>query len=101
LTATGGDGRHYTWSVAAGSLPPGLSIRTDVPDCLYVSAIDIATPGVLPNATQFGAYSATVTATGGSGIYTFRIDSLPPGLVSDTSGSISGLVTAEPGKWGL
>jgi uncharacterized repeat protein (TIGR03803 family)/probable HAF family extracellular repeat protein len=222
LTATGGDGLYYAWSVAAGSLPSGLSIRTDVPEwfpanaragligvattpgtydftlsvtsagqtfeghctlrisallvsenyqlpdafagesysytfsatgnanpvvwtstfglppgmtldsagvlsgtpatlgyyfvnfsasdgvatvyrgvSLYVSAIDITTSGVLPNATQFGAYSASVTATGGSGVYTFRIDSLPPGLVSDTSGSISGAVTAEPGKWGL
>jgi hypothetical protein len=30
LTATGGNGT-YTWSLVGGSLPPGISIRTDVP----------------------------------------------------------------------
>ena len=29
LTATGGDGVNYTWEVISGSLPPGISLRSD------------------------------------------------------------------------
>ena len=29
LTATGGDGVNYTWSIVGGALPPGVSLRTD------------------------------------------------------------------------
>lgn len=68
---------------------------------LPVSAINITTPGVLPNATQFAEYSATLTATGGSAGSIFRGDFLPTGLVLDSSGSISGVVAAGPGKWGF
>ena len=37
MTATGGDGT-YEWSVIAGSLPPGLSLRTDKPSFFPPSA---------------------------------------------------------------
>jgi large repetitive protein len=68
---------------------------------LFVSAINITTPGVLPNATQFADYTATLTASGGAGGYVFRADFPPFGLVVDPSGSISGSVNAGPGKWGF
>src|SRR5439155_1151227 len=64
---------------------------------LFVSAIEITTPGVLPNATQFQPYTATLTATGGSGSYVFTSSSLPPGLTLDASGTISGVVTGAAG----
>lgn len=51
LQATGGSGTGYTWSLAAGSLPPGLAIRTDVPSGWSAAA------GIIGVATRPGLYS--------------------------------------------
>lgn len=54
LAAAGGSGSGYTWSLAGGSLPPGLAIRTDVPQGWQVPA---AIVGV---ATTPGSYAFTL-----------------------------------------
>jgi hypothetical protein len=65
-----------------------------------ISAVEITSPGLLPNAAQGYAYSTTISAFGGTGIYTFSITggSLPGGLVLNAStGVISGTVNAGAG----
>jgi hypothetical protein len=92
----------YTWSLAAGSLPPGLSVSTggvisgtptangtfgftvQVNDSsaqvqtkalsltINASNIDVS-PLALSDATQNVAYNATIIATGGTGPYTFTV----------------------------
>jgi hypothetical protein len=59
---------------------------------LSVNAINITTPGVLPNATLGFAYSQTLTATGGTAPYTFTGCCLGNGLTLSPSGTISGTV---------
>lgn len=73
-----------------------------------VSAIRIPTDGALPVATQGVPYDAAITATGGSGVYTFAVcpgstigrqclpglSALPTGIVLDeTTGHLSGTPT--------
>ena len=66
----------------------------------YVYAVNIATPGVLPNATQGVAYNTTITASGGTGSLTFSTYyTLPSGLSLSTAGVISGTVTSGTGRW--
>jgi len=59
LVASGGTGA-YTWTVTPGSLPPGLSIRTDVP-----SWFQNAQAGIIGLATTPGTYNFTLSVTGG------------------------------------
>ncbi|MDO8678503.1 MAG: carboxypeptidase-like regulatory domain-containing protein, partial [Acidobacteriota bacterium] len=80
---------------AAGSYNISLSLNdgTDTVfqgQSLRISAIRITTPGVLPNATQGAAYSASVAASGGTGSYTFFANGLPNGLSMNSAGGISG-----------
>ena len=58
LTATGGNGT-YTWSLADGSLPPGLSLRDDPP--FWAASETLA--GV---ATTAGIYTFTLRVTSGT-----------------------------------
>ena len=127
-----------TWTATSG-LPPGLTLSAagvlsgtptisgfytiqlrlqDSVDTVFRSVnigvynIEITTPRLLPNATQQVPYSAIVSASGGSGTYTFSTCSgvgcagassgLPTGLVIDEStGAISGTPTAGAGQWGF
>ena len=127
LTALNNAG-PVTYTVSNGTLAPGMALSvggvfsgtpttpgsynwtvqfTDGVDTEYrgfsvnVYAIDIETPGQLPNATQNGAYNTTVSASGGAGGYTFTSGGLPTGLTLSSSGTISGTVTAGPSKWGF
>ena len=125
VTATGGTG-SYTYSITSGSLPAGLSLNsstgaiTGTPtgtggSTFTVGVIDsnsdtgsqsytvyigtnslTVNPATLPNGTQTTPYSQTVTATGGTGPYTYAVTSgaLPAGLTLNTStGVISGTPT--------
>lgn len=124
ITAAGGTG-PYQFTLDTGSLPPGvtlaasgllsgtpiaagtysLSIRatdafgnvTAQPYQLRVIApvvISIAPPPVFPIGGS--PYSAPLTATGGTGPYTFSLTAgaLPPGLGLASDGLISGIPTA-------
>jgi hypothetical protein len=58
LTASGGSGA-YTWSLVSGSLPPGLSLRTDVLSSFPAGA----SAGLIGVATTAGTYSFTMQVT--------------------------------------
>ncbi|HUR20303.1 MAG TPA: putative Ig domain-containing protein, partial [Vicinamibacterales bacterium] len=62
LTATGGDGVNYAWSLNGGTLPPGLAIRTDLPNCCFPGT---ARAGLIGVATTPGTYNFTLRVTSG------------------------------------
>ncbi len=124
ITATGGTG-SYTFSLTAGALPTGLSLNassgaiTGAPSAsgtsnftvtatdgnsatgsraysITINAAIAVNPVSLPAGTVSAAYSQTVTATGGTGSYTFSVSSgtLPAGLsLNSGSGAITGTPT--------
>lgn len=121
-TATGG-AAPYTWSVAAGSLPPGLSLNagtggisgTPTTTGTYTftlrvasalgsthtqqTSITVADPvdisGTAGNGTVSVAYGFTPTRTGGWGPFSFAVvaGALPPGLSLNSS---TGALTGTP-----
>ena len=78
---------------------------------LNIFALNITTPGSLPNSTQGAFYSETLTATGGTGAFTFTAcpgntvgtncqpgtSPFPPGLLLNANGTLSGTVAANAG----
>ena len=122
VSASGGTG-PYTFAVSAGALPAGLSLNaatgvvSGTPSGSGLSSFTIraddtvgntgshaynvnigtvtltVNPASLPNGTQGMAYSQSVTASGGSGPYTYSVSvgSLPAGLSLDpNTGAITG-----------
>ena len=84
----------------------GVAVWRTINIGVYAIAVDTTTPlaggvsGELPNATQGQPYSATFTASGGSGSYTFSSNSLPSGLsLNPNSGVISGTYNNGPGRF--
>jgi len=81
LAASGGGGNGtYVWSLVpgTGSLPPGISLRTDVPSFFSANA----NAGLIGIATTPGNYSFTLRVTSGGQTvdraYTWRISGLTP-----------------------
>ncbi|HZI51512.1 MAG TPA: putative Ig domain-containing protein [Terriglobia bacterium] len=121
LAATGGTGTR-TWTIQSGSLPVGLSLSTagvisGTPTTTGTASfrvrvqaqssvgekdftlqinplLTVTTASPMPVATQNGAYSQTLTASGGEGAYAWTITngSLPNGL-SRSGATISGTPT--------
>jgi hypothetical protein len=61
------------------------------------TSLAVTSPLALPQATQSGAYETTLTASGGSGSYTWALASgstLPSGLTLSTAGAITGTVAS-------
>ena len=61
LNAAGGSG-SYSWALASGSLPPGISLRGDLPGYLTPSAPE----GLIGVATTPGTYSFELSVDSGS-----------------------------------
>ncbi len=126
LAATGGAGT-YSWSVVDGALPAGLSLNsssgaitgtpTVVGNAAFTArvtdadgntaqkavaikvnpALAISTTALAAGVQSTAYTSQTLAASGGSGVYTWAIDSgtLPAGLTLNTStGAITGTPTA-------
>jgi len=123
LSASGGRS-PYTWSIASGALPDGLSLatggsisgtpRTGGTSTFTVRVTDVGgrtgtrslsivvveSPAVtttsLPGATTGTAYSALLAAAGGTTPYTWALASgtLPAGLSLSSGGSLTGTPTA-------
>src|SRR5881296_1658512 len=124
LNASGGTS-PYSWSVSSGTLPTGLSLSSSgtlsgtptvagafpftvaVKDTASASAsaslsINVAsvsplqiTSSQLPGGTVSSAYSATLSASGGTSPYSWSVSSgtLPTGLSLSSSGALSGTPT--------
>ena len=124
LTASGGTS-PYSWSVSSGTLPTGLSLSSSgtlsgtptvagafpftvtVKDAVSGSAsaslsINVVglpplqiTSSQLPGGTVGSAYSATLSASGGTSPYSWSVSSgtLPTGLILSSSGTLSGTPT--------
>ncbi len=125
ITATGGNGT-YTFAISAGSLPAGLTLNassgalTGTPTAAGTSSFTVratdgngasatraytvaiaaapivVNPASLPSGTVGSAYSQTVSATGGSGGFSYSLSAgaLPAGLtLNASSGVISGTPT--------
>lgn len=119
LLATGGTGR-FTWTLASGSLPPGVTltttgllrgyptetgtwgatftardtegrtVTTGTLDIVVADPVTLATT-VLPTAAIGQAWTQTISAVGGTGSYTFSTTTrLPAWLSLSSSGVISG-----------
>lgn len=123
ITASGGTGTGYSYSLSSGALPAGLSLSSSgslsgTPSAagtpsFTITAIDSASttgshayivtinpavgisPASLPNGTVGTAYSQTISASGGSAGYSFAVSAgaLPAGLSLNSS---SGAITGTP-----
>jgi hypothetical protein len=122
ITASGGTA-PYTFSLASGALPPGLTLSssgvlsgtpttvgsftftvtaTDALSCggsrTYTVAVNCPTitisPATLPNGTTGVAYSQTITASGGTAPYTFSV--ISGSLPPGLTLSSSGLLSGTP-----
>ena len=126
LQLTGENGMApYTFAIASGTLPAGLSLSGDgllsgtptasgtfpvgvtitdsrgrksrVAYQLVVAKSPLTVgPTTIPAATAYSSYSATVTASGGVGPYSFAVTSgaLPSGLSLAANGTLSGTTMA-------
>lgn len=131
ITASGGNGGPYTFTGQSGSLPAGMTLQsnglisgtpteggsfpltiaasdgTNVGTQSYTLVINgglTVSPASLPGAFLNSPYSQTITASGGTGSYSYAVDltygPLPSGLSLSNGGVLSGTPTAT-GNYGF
>lgn len=131
ITASGGNGGPYTYTGQSGSLPAGMTLQsnglisgtpteggsfpliiaasdgTNVGTQSYTLVINgglTVSPASLPGAFLNSPYSQTITASGGTGSYSYAVDltygPLPSGLSLSSGGVLSGTPTAT-GNYGF
>src|SRR5262249_26839384 len=129
LSATGGSGTGYVFSIAWGDLPPGMSLtgatiggqataagawpfvvkvvdsQLNVAYQAYTIAVNkltITSPPGLPAGTVGVVFNYQLTTAGGVGPVTWSLDNfqtLPAGISLSTSGFLSGIPTAATNQW--
>jgi uncharacterized repeat protein (TIGR01451 family) len=96
VTATSGTVTNSNYTIEATSVPPvaGTPVSTTVTgvSCPTITLL----PATLPNAVLGSPYSRTITASGGTGPYSFTVTSgsPPPGVLLSSGGVLSGTPTA-------
>ncbi len=80
-------------NIKADDVTNGTTISASVP--LTVSDAAITFAPILPEATVGSFYSTNLSATGGTGSFTFLADSLPDGLTLASDGVLSGTPSTE------
>ena len=86
-----------TATVTADGIAPLQSSATTAVQC---AALSVSGPASLPSGTAGLAYPATtITATGGTGVYTWSAAGLPGGLtIGQSSGIVTGIPTSATGS---
>ena len=112
-TTSGTNTGSFTVVATLGALTPGTyngnvqvtaAGATNTPQNIPVTftvtpPLSISGPGSLPVGTVGAAYpTTTITATGGSGVYSWSATGLPPGLGISGGGTISGTPTNSAGS---
>jgi hypothetical protein len=94
ISASGGV-LPYVFNLETGILPPGVTLNSNGTISGTITDNLILSPSSLPGANNGDSYSATITATEGESPYIFAVSrgALPPGLVVDISGNITGTIT--------
>lgn len=86
---SGADSFTYTATNSAGtSTAATVTVTVSVPTLTLSPS-----PGALPGGTVGTAYSQSISASGGTGPYTYSASGLPPGLTMNAGGAITGTPT--------
>ncbi len=94
-TPTAGGTFNFTVTATDSSTGTGPFTKSQSYSLTVATPTIAISPVFLPNATYGASYSQTVTASGGTGAYTYAVTagSLPPGLSLSSSGVLSGTPT--------
>ena len=96
VNATSGSVDNANYTIEATGISPvtGATVTTSVTSVCPVISLS---PPSLPNGAPGSFYSQTLTASGGSGSYSFSViaGALPPGLTLSSGGLLSGTPTSE------
>lgn len=93
-THNGASGTTDTFTVNDGEAPPNNQIRVNVTITPPTSSI-VVNPASLPTITAGANFSQALSATGGTGPYSWTVSggTIPPGLALSSGGVISGTAT--------